>query len=419
MELLNVHKETVVACLRLVADGKVTTEVRTFQTTTADLLRLSKWLAENDCTHVTMEASGVYWKPVWHILDDGEFVLVLANAAHVKNVPGRKTDVNDAMWLAELLAHGLIRASFVPDTQSQEMRSLMRTRKQLVREQSSHVLRVQKTLEDANVKLDSVLSDLMGKSGRAVLEALIAGETNPAKLAGLADRRVKASPEELREALRGRVTKRHRFLLRLHLNQIDALDAAMATLDAQVEASLGPFRTAVELITSVPGVKNLGAHVIVSEVGIDMSRFPSAEHLLSWACICPRNDESAGKRRSNRMRKGGTWLKTTLVQCAWAAAKKKDSYLQAQFYRIKARRGPQKAIMAVAASILTAIYHMPQRRHDVQGPRPRSLRSTFHRSAEKALDQTFDRPRLCSHDQAARRLSLSAASPARGVCGIA
>jgi transposase len=220
----------------------------------------------------------------------------------VKNVPGRKTDVNDAMWLAELLAHGLIRASFVPDTQTQEMRSLMRTRKQLVREQSSHVLRVQKTLEDANVKLDSVLSDLMGKSGRAVLEALIAGETNPAKLAGLADRRVKASPEELREALRGRVTKRHRFLLRLHLNQIDALDAAMATLDAQVEASLGPFRTAVELITSIPGVKNLGAHGIVSEVGIDMSRFPSAAHLLSWTGICPRNDESADKRRSNRLR---------------------------------------------------------------------------------------------------------------------
>jgi transposase len=246
----------------------------------------------------------------------------------------------------------------VPDTQTQEMRNLLRTRKQLVREQSSHVLRVQKTLEDANIKLDSVLTDLMGKSGRAMLEALIAGETNPAKLGSLADRRVRASPEELREALRGRVTKHHRFLLRLHLNQIDALDAAMATLDAQVEANLGPFRTAVELITSIPGVKNLGAHVIVSEIGIDMSRFPSAAHLLSWACICPRNDESAGKRRSNRMRKGAAWLKTTLVQCAWAAVKKKGSYLQAQFYRIKARRGSKKAIMAVAASIFTAIYHM-------------------------------------------------------------
>ena len=183
-------------------------------------------------------------------------------------------------------------------------------------------------------------------------------KTNPAKLASLADRRVKASPEEFREALRGRVTKHHRFLLRLHLNQIDALDAAMAAVDAQVETNLGPFRTAVDLVMSVPGIKNLGAHVIVSEIGIDMSRFASAAHLLSWACICPRNDESAGKRRSNRMRKGGTWLKTMLVQCGWAAVKKKGSYLQAQFYRIKARRGPKKAIMAVVASILTAIYHM-------------------------------------------------------------
>ena len=355
---LDVHKETVVACLRLVTDGKVTTEVRTFQTTTADLLRLSAWLAANECTHVAMEATGVYWKPVWHILDDGEFALLLANAAHVKNVPGRKTDVNDATWLAELLAHGLLRASFVPDTQTQEMRTLLRTRKQLVREQSSHVLRVQKTLEDANIKLDSVLSDVMGKSGRAMIEALIAGETNPTKLASLADRRVKGSQDELREALRGRVTKHHRFLLRLHLTQIDALAAAMATIDAQVEESLEPFRTAVELITSIPGIKNLSAHVIVSEIGIDMSRFPSAAHLISWACLCPRNDESAGKRRSNRVRRGAVWLKTTLVQCAWAAVKKKDSYLQAQFFRIRARRGQKKAILAVAASMLTAIYHM-------------------------------------------------------------
>jgi transposase len=272
---LDVHKDTVVACLRLASDGKVTTEVRTFKTTTAALLQLSAWLAANSCTHVAMEATGVYWKPVWHILDDGEFELVLANAAHVKNVPGRKTDVNDAMWLAELLAHGLIRSSFVPDTQTQEMRSLLRTRKQLIREQSSHTLRIQKTLEDANIKLDSVLSDLMGQSGRAMIEAIIARETNPAKLASLANRRVKASHEELREALRGRVTRNHRFLLRLHLNQIDALGAAIATVDAQVEKILGPFRTAVELVMSVPGIKNLSAQVIVSEIGTDMSRFPS------------------------------------------------------------------------------------------------------------------------------------------------
>ncbi len=202
------------------------------------------------------------------------------------------------------MAHGLIRASFVPDTQTQEMRNLLRTRKQLVRERSSHVQRVQKTLEDANIKLDSVLTDLMGKSGRAMLEALIAGETNPTK-ASLAHPRAKASPEEFREALRGHVTKHHRFLLRLHLNQIEALNAAMATVDAQVEANLGPFRTAVELMMSIPGLKNLGANVIVSEIGIDMSRFPSHAHLISWAGICPRNDESAGKRRSPHLRKGG------------------------------------------------------------------------------------------------------------------
>jgi transposase len=355
---LDVHKETVVACLRLASNGEVATEVRTFQTTTANLLRLSEWLAANNCTQVALEATGIYWKPVWHVLDDGEFELVLANAAHVKNVPGRKTDVNDAMWLAELLAHGLIRGSFVPDTQTQEMRTLLRTRKQLVRENSRHVLRVQKTLEDANIKLDSVLSDLMGKSGRAITEALIAGETNPAKLASLADRRVKASQQEIREALRGRVTKQHRFLLRIHLNQIDSLVAAIATIDAQVEADLGPFRIAVEQVISIPGIKDLGAQAIVSEIGIDMTRFPSDAHLISWAGLCPRNDESAGKRRSNRLRNGAPWLKTTLVQCAWAAVKKKNSYLQAQFHRIKARRGPKKAIIAVAASILTAIYHM-------------------------------------------------------------
>ena len=293
---LDVHKNTVVACLRLVSAGKVTTEVRTFRTTTSELLGLSAWLAANECTHVAMEATGVYWKPVWHILDDGEFALVLANAAHVKNVPGRKTDVNDAMWLAQLLAHGLIRSSFVPDLQTQEMRTLMRTRKQLTRESSRHVQRVQKTLEDANIKLDSVLSDVMGKSGRAMIEALIAGETNPVKLASLAHPRVRASQDELRESLRGRVTKHHRFLLRLHLDQIDALDAAISKIDVQVEAELGPFRTAVEQVTSVPGVKKVAAEVILSEIGIDMSRFPSVAHLISWACLCPRNDESAGKR---------------------------------------------------------------------------------------------------------------------------
>ena len=355
---LDVHKKTVVACVRLASEGKVVTEVKTFATTTQGLLTLSDWLSENGCTHIAMEATGVYWKPVWHVLSDGEVELVLANAAHVKNVPGRKTDVSDAAWLAELLAHGLIRASFVPDGQTQELRALLRTRKQLVRERTRHAQRIHKTLEDANIKLDAELSDVLGKSGRAMLNALVAGETDPVRLAALAHPNVKSPQAQLREALRGRVTSHHRFLLQLHLGQIDSLDAAIGTIDREVEDSLAPFRAAVDLVRTIPGVSTLGAEVIVSEIGTDMSRFPSEGHLISWAGLCPRNDESAGKRRSNRLRKGAPWLKTTLVQCAWAAVRKKGSYLQAQFLRLKARRGPKKAIMAVAASILTAIYHM-------------------------------------------------------------
>jgi transposase len=355
---LDVHKDTVVACVRHMANGSVEREVRTFKTTTKDLLALSQWLAEEGCTQIAMEATGIYWKPVWHILSDGEFVLVLANAAHVKNVPGRKTDVNDATWLADLLAHGLIRGSFVPDPATQEMRNLLRTRKQLVRECSSHIQRLQKTLEDANIKLDSVISDIMGLSGRRMIEALIAGETDPGALAALAHRRIKATPAELEAALRGRVTRHHRFLLRLHLQQIDAINAAIAQIDPEVDALIEPFRTAIQLLITIPGVSDLSAGVILAEIGHDMSRFPTAGHLISWAGLCPRNDESAGKRRSTRMRKGAPWLKTTLVQCARAAARKKASYFQAQYHRVCARRGDKKAIGAVAASILTTAYHM-------------------------------------------------------------
>ncbi len=355
---LDVHKKTVVASVRLAEGSKVVTEVRTFATTTSGLLSLSDWLSGNGCTHVAMEATGVYWKPVWHVLSDGQMELILANAAHVKNVPGRKTDVSDATWLAELLAHGLIRASFVPDGQTQELRVLLRTRKQLVREQTRHTQRIHKTLEDANIKIELELSDMLGKSGRAMLNAIIAGETDPARLAALAHPGVKSPQAKLQEALRGRVTAHHRFLLKLHLGQIDQLDAAISTIDSEIEANLAPFRTAVELVSTIPGVGPLGAQVIVSEIGTDMSRFPNAGHLLSWAGLCPRNDESAGKRRSTRLRKGAPWLKTMLVQCAWAAKRKKASYLQAQFLRLRSRRGPQKAICAVAASILTAVYHM-------------------------------------------------------------
>src|SRR4051794_21995579 len=264
--------------------------------------------------NIAMEATGVYWKPVWHILADDTFTLILTNPAHVKNVPGRKTDVADALWLADLLAHGLIRASFMPEPATQAMRGLLRTRKQLVREQASHIQRIQKTLEDANLKLASILTDIMGLSGRALLKALIEGETDPDHLVKLIDRRVKASPEQRHAALCGRISDHHRFLLRLHLRQIDMLNEAVAEIDQRVESDLDPFRAAVRLLCSIPGIGELSAQVIVSEIGIDMSRFPTAGHLISWAGMCPRNDESAGKRRSKRLRKGAPWLKATLIQ---------------------------------------------------------------------------------------------------------
>ena len=355
---LDVHKDSVVAAVRLAETGTVHTEVRRFDTTTPGLLALATWLAECGCTHAAMEATGVYWKPVWHVLSDGDLVLILANAAHVRNVPGRKTDVADAAWLAELLAHGLIRPSFVPDAPIQALRALLRTRKQLVRERAGHVQRLQKTLEDANLKLASVLTDITGLSGRAILEALVAGERDPDRLLALVHPRVKAEPARLRAALTGRLTERHRFLLRLHLGQYDALAAALAEIDAEVERDLDPFRDAVRLLRSIPGVSDLSAQVILSEIGLDMHRFPTAGHLVSWAGLCPRNDESAGKRRSTRLRKGAPWLKTALVQCAWAASRTKDGYLRAQFQRLRQRRGPKKAVCAVAASMLAAIWHM-------------------------------------------------------------
>jgi transposase len=353
---LDVHKQTVVACVRIAGDGPPLQEVRSFASTTSGLLALADWLDSFGVTHVAMEATGVYWKPVWHVLE-GHFELVLANAAHVKNVPGRKTDVNDAMWLADLLAHGLIRASFVPPAAVQELRALTRTRKQFVRERSAHVLRIDKVLEDANLKLGVVLTDIMGKSGRAVLQAIIDGHHDPAYLASCVGR-VKASRQDILEALRGRITAHHRFMLKLHLDHIDALNKAIAQIEKEVGLGLETFRQAATLLSTMPGLSDIAATVVVAEIGIDMSRFATPAHLLSWACLCPRNDESAGKRRSTRLRRGGKWLKTTLVQAAWAAVKVKGGYLQAQFHRLRARRGAKKAIIGVAASMLTAAWHM-------------------------------------------------------------
>jgi transposase len=367
---LDVHKETIVACVRIMTGGKATRECRTFDTTTAGLETLLSWLTESGCTQVAMEATGVYWKPVWNILSEGTFELIVANAAHIKNVPGRKTDMNDAMWIADLVSCGLIRASFVPEQEIQQLRSLLRARKQLTREQTRHVQRIQKTLEEANIKLDSVITDIMGLSGRRIIEAMINGVRNPFKLAELADRRIKASRKELYDALHGRLTDHHhRFMLRLHLRQYDALadaiaeidqqvDAAIAQMDAEVAAGQATFRTLISLLCTIPGVGELAAKTILAEIGTDMGRFPTAGHLLAWAGLCPGQNESAGKRRSSRLRKGSPWLKTLLVQCAWAAARKKDSYYKAQFNRLRGKHGAKKAICAVAASMLTAVYHM-------------------------------------------------------------
>lgn len=353
---LDVHKDTVVACVRCVSEPQHR-EVRTFGTTTRDLFSLADWLESCACTHVAMEATGVYWKPVWHLLE-GRFELVLANAQHIRNVPGRKTDVNDATWIADLLAHGLIRSSFVPPAPIQELRDITRTRKQLVREIAQHTLRIQKTLEDANLKVASVLSNVIGTSGRAMLHAIVAGEDDPERLADLAVGTARRKRSDLIEALRGRVSDHHRAMLKLHLGLIDALQNALTELDLAAGKMLAPIQERAALLTTMPGISDIVAHVVVAEIGVDMSRFPSAAHLVSWAGLCPRNDESAGKRRSTRIRKSGNWLKTTLVTAAWAAVRKKDCYLGAQFRRIKSRRGPKKAILAVAASMLTACYHM-------------------------------------------------------------
>ena len=313
---LDVHRDSIVACVRLAERG-IERHVETFGTTTTELERLSAWLASHQVTHVAMEATGVYWKPVWAVLVE-DFELLLANARHVKTVPGRTTDVNDAVWLADLLAHGLIRPSFVPPPAVQALRDLTRTRKQLTRERAAHVQRIDKVLQGANLKLGSVLSNIMGQSGRAILDALAAGESTPETLAGLLRANVRASRAQVIEALHGRLAEHQRLLLRVHLGQIDAIEAAIVALDRELSERLEPFRKAVTRLSATPGLAALSVASILAEIGLDMSPFPSEAHLISWAGLCPRNDESAGKRRSTRLRPGAPWLKTLLVQAAGA-----------------------------------------------------------------------------------------------------
>ena len=317
---LDVHKDSVVACVRIVSEGETKRECRTFDTTTAGLESLRDWLSSWACKLVAMEATGVYWMPVWRILDEGAFTLMVVNARHIKAVPGRKTDMNDAMWIADLATFGLLRGSFVPDEEFHELRTLMRTRKQLVREQTSHVQRIQKTLTD---RLDSVISDIMGLNGRRIIEAMIAGVRDPRQLAGLGDRRLKATPKELYDALHGRLTEHHRFLLKLHMAQHDGQESAIRSSTPRVEKRVArldkeakeakeaetPFSGLIELLVSIPGVSRLSATTILSKIGRDMSRFPTAGHLVAWSGLCPGQNESAGKRKRSRLRKGAPWLR--------------------------------------------------------------------------------------------------------------
>jgi transposase len=346
--------------MRIGERGRVSTEVQTFATTTIGLLALADWLEGMKCTNVAMEATGVYWKPVWHVLEE-RFELLLANPAHIKNVPGRKTDVKDAEWIAGLLAHGLIEASFVPPTPIQALRDLTRTRKQLTREQAKHVQRVHKVLEDANIKLTSVLTDVMGVTGRQILDAIVGGTQDPRELVKFRNSRCKASEESFVDALTGVTTDHHRFLLRKHLQQIDAIQIMIGEFDGEITKLLDPFRHAEELLVTIPGFSEVTARVILAEIGADMSRFPTAAHLRSYACLSPRNDQSAGKRRSTRTRKGASWLKPALIQAGWSAVRTKNSYFQAQFGRLKSRAGTKKAIVGVASSLLTVVYHVLKR----------------------------------------------------------
>jgi transposase len=355
---LDIHKKLVVACLITPGPkGAPHKEVRSFGTMTGDLLQLGDWLEEHGVTHVAMEATGVYWKPLFNLLED-RFTLVLANAQHIKQVPGRKTDVRDCEWIGDLLRHGLLRASYIPDRVQRELRELTRYRTTLVRERAREVNRIQKTLEGANIKLGDVASDVLGMSGRRMLDAMIAGTTDTATLADLAQGRLRDKRASLERALEGRMGDHQRFLLAEQLAHLDGLDQLIARISAQIAERVHPVDEVIERLDAIPGVGRRIAEVLVAEVGTDMGRFPSAAHLASWAGVCPGNNESAGKRKSGRIRRGSPWLRTALVEAAHAAVRTKDTYLGAQFRRLASRRGAKKASIAVAHSILVAVYHL-------------------------------------------------------------
>jgi transposase len=355
---LDVHQATVVACLLMVGkDGKVQKQIRTFGTATRELLSLRTWLLSEGCSHVAMESTGVYWKPVYAILE-GPFQIVVANAQHVKKVPGRKTDVKDAEWIADLLCHGLLRSSFVPPQPIRELRDLTRYRRKLVEAQAGERNRLLKLLESANIKLASVATDVFGRSGRLMLRALIEAKTTPQEMAELAKKKLRSKIPQLELALEGRVEEHHRFLLKLQLDRLERVESDIAVLEQRLQNKLKPYAEELARLDQIPGVDWTLAAVIIAELSVDMSVFPSVSQLASWAGVCPGNNESAGKRKSSRIPKGNVYLKTALVEAANAAARTKGSYLRDKFYRLKARRGYKRAAVAIAHKILVSIYHM-------------------------------------------------------------
>jgi len=355
---LDVHKRSITACVVTPGpDGRPKKSKRVFGTMTRDILELSDWLYEAGCTHVAMESTGVYWKPVFNILE-GRFEVVLVNAKEVKNVPGRKTDMCDAEWLVDLLRHGLVRGSFIPPETIRVLRDLTRYRTTLIRQKASEVNRLQKVLEDANIKLASVATDISGVSARAMLDELLAGQKDVAAIADLAKGRLRYKIPELQKALEGCLKPHHKVLISRILAHIDYLDETIADLDAEIEEQMRPFVEIQERLDEIPGVDKRAAQVIVAETGVDMERFPSDGHLASWAGMCPGNNESAGKRKSGRTTRGSPWLKSALVQCAHAAGRTKNTYLSALYRRLLSRKGPKKAAVAVGHTILVIVYHI-------------------------------------------------------------
>jgi transposase len=355
---LDVHKANIVACLRLAGPhGSVRKEVRTFTTMTSDLEALADWMAAHEVTHVAMESTGVYWKPVFNILE-GQFQVWLVNARHIKQVPGRKTDVKDCEWIVQLLQYGLLRPSYIPELVIRQLRDLTRQRSQLVAEQTRVANRIQKVLEDANIKLAAVASDILGVSGRAMLQALIDGESNAEMMAQLARGRLKAKIPQLEQALRGHVTDHHRFLLKLYLDQLQQTDDLIARLSQRIEELMSPFDEAVQRLTTIPGIDRRTAESLIAELGHDLTAFPDADHLSSWAGMCPGNHQTAGKNQSGRTAKGNRWLRQTLTQSAWAASHTKNTYLAAQFHRLAARRGKKRALVATGHTLLVIAYYV-------------------------------------------------------------